>query len=132
MFKFLFLIAFSFTIDTSFAKDQELDLIKKMTEEYVLAIANGDQKSYNERISERYLKEQTKVGFVKRIFSKKKSKRKDKISFDFKAIKAAKTPHKYFINIKDKNVKDFDDEWFIVVKDKKSNWVIDGIHHMED
>ena len=41
--------------------------------------------------------------------------------FDFIYKKAAVTKNKYFINFKEKHKKNFDEDWFVVIKEKGSN-----------
>ena len=71
MFRILFLIVFTFTTDLSFADIKDETSIRKMTEDYILAIANKDKDSYVKNVSKKYLKEQEERGFVKRIFKDK-------------------------------------------------------------
>lgn len=122
---------FIFSINLSYGSEEEL--LKESTERYLLSIINKDIDVYKKSVSNKYLKEQEKAGFIKRVFTKKLSNEKKELAFDFKSVKASVTKDKYFINIKEKDKKEFDDEWFIMIKDKSSSkWIIDGIQHMED
>ena len=133
MIKFIFIFLSLFSIAPSFSKVSiELEL-RQLAKEYVLSIINKDETKYRSLVTKDFLSKQMKNNFVKENFSKKTSKQKKEIKFDFKFIKAAVTKDKYFINIKEKKDKDFDDNWFIVIKNKNLNkYMIHSIQHMED
>jgi hypothetical protein len=135
MIKFLLVFIFFFTIDTTFAVVPIEKELKQLANEYILSILNKDETKYKSLITKKYLDEQTKNNFLKETFSKKVEieKKKKKIDFDFKFKKAAVTKNKYLINIKEKTDANFDENWFIAIKEKNSKrYKIHSIQHMED
>jgi len=133
MIKFLLVFIFFFTIDTTFAVVPIEKELKDLAHEYILSILNKDEKKYKSLITKKYLDEQIKNNFLKETFSKKVEIKKKKVDFDFKFKKAAVTKNKYLINIKEKTDVNFDENWFIAIKEKKSKrYKIHSIQHMED
>ena len=107
--------------------------LKNFTSKYLLSIMNKDQKTYQSLVTKKFLSSQRKEGFVKRVFSGKVKKKKKNLDFDFKFRKAAVTKNQYFINFKEKNKKDYDDGWLVVIKDPKTDEIkLDEIRHIED
>ena len=104
------------------------------TKNFLTSIVRVDKILYKESVSKKFYKEQTTNGFIKKAFSKKKKKQSNPapIDFDFKFKKGAVDKDYFFVNIKEKNEKSFSDSWFIVKKNSKGSFVIDGIHHFED
>ena len=65
-------------------------------------------------------------GTLEKTFEMQKPVPADKIDFDIKITKAARTPNKYFVNIKDKKDKHFGENWYVVnLKEKK--YIIDDM-----
>jgi hypothetical protein len=133
MIKFLVIFIYFFTVDTTFSKETIEKELKGLANQYVLSILNKDEKAYKSLITKKYLKEQTENNFLKETFSKQVKVIKKEIDFDFKLKKAAVTKNKYLINIKEKKDDKFDENWFVVIKEKDSNkYKIDSIQHLED
>jgi hypothetical protein len=133
MIKFLVLFIYFFTVDTSFSKESIEGELKDLANKYVRSILSEDKALYKSVITKSYLDEQTKVNFLKEAFTKKTPLKKENVDFDFIYKKAAVTKDKYFINIKEKHKKDFDEDWFVVIKEKgSSQYKIHSIQHMED
>ena len=133
MIKFLFIFIYFFTVDTTFSKEPMEKSLKELANQYILSILNKDEKTYKSLITEKYLKEQTENNFLKETFSKQPKILKKEIEFDFKFKKAAVTKNKYLINIKEKKDSNFDENWFVVIKEKNSKgYKIDSIQHLED
>lgn len=133
MIKFLVIFIYFFTVDTTFSKEPIEKELKELANQYVLSILNKDEKAYKSLITKKYLKEQKENNFLKETFSKEVKVIKKEIDFDFKLKKAAVTKNKYLINIKEKKDDKFDENWFVVIKEKDSKkYKIDSIQHLED
>jgi hypothetical protein len=104
--------------------------LKKTSHNFLSSILKRDQKLYKESTSEKFFKSQKEQGFIKRVFSKS-PKKITGLDFDMKFQKGLVDKDYYFVNIKEKNQKRYDDSWFIMKK-IKGKFVIDGIHHFEN
>lgn len=133
MIKFSLVFIFFFTVEFSFSNEKDRNDLSKLAHNYLHAVLSADLESYKGLVTPKFFKEQTKSRFIKKAFRGKKNFSINDIKIDIKVKKAAKTKNKYFLNLKEKTKKEYDDDWFIVLKDIKSDqWKIDGLSHQEE
>ena len=108
---------------SAFEKEQEF---KSLMKEYLVGLNTKNKDKLSEICSEKYMKLLKSNGTLEKTFEMQKPVPADKIDFDIKITKAARTPNKYFVNIKDKKDKHFGENWYVVnLKEKK--YIIDDM-----
>lgn len=100
------------------------DQSKELFTQYLTSIQESKEEKFKSITSTKYYEDLKSEKHLEEMFKLNK-KNKSKIDFDIKIKKAQNEKEVFFVNIKDKEVKNFDHNWFRVIK-KDNKFIIDG------
>ena len=120
---FCLVLILPLTSISAFEKEKEF---KSLMKNYLIGLNTKDKSKLKEVCSKKYMDLLQSNGTLKETFKKQKLVPPEKIDFDIKVQKAARTPNKFFVNIKDKKDDHYGEHWYVVnLKEKK--YVIDDM-----
>ena len=105
--KYILILLFSLNSLPVFSNEQ----VQSHLENYFLGFRNKDEQAIKKLVSDKYFKMLKKNNTLKKSFSMQSKKRPIE-KLDYKIIKAAQTPNKFFANTKRKSEKEFDHYWY--------------------
>lgn len=122
-------VLFIFLIFPSFgnsAASNEVE-IKSLMKNYLIALNTKDKNKLSQICTEKYMKLLQSNGTLDKTFEQQKPVPADEIKFDMKFQKAARTPNRFFVNIKDKKAKEYGEHWYVVNLDEKKFLIDDMV-----
>ena len=126
---FLFLIANS-SITIAETKSASSSALFKLMHQHLSAMKAKNEVELKKTVTRNYFKLMSKDGQLKELFDLQKDDHK-KIDFDIVFKELSEKQNQFLVNIKDKDKKEYDDHWFVIVMED-GKLKISKTQHLEE
>lgn len=126
----LYLFTILFISSSSLVIAETKSTLYQLMHQHLSAMKAKDTTKLRKTVTIKYFKLMSKDGQLEELFLQQKNDRK-KIDFDIVFKELSKKKNEYLVNIKDKDKKDYDDHWFVIIMEN-GKLKISKTQHLEE